>query len=81
MSRYLCRFIISLEGIIFPVSVSAMPGITRFIFTRYIYYWSLRLINNVIINKTKVLFHQTEVTLDDFVILFRSFDLLAPNYF
>jgi hypothetical protein len=42
------------EGIIHPV-VSA-KALTWFI--RYIYYWNLQFLNNVIINKTKVLLPQ-----------------------
>jgi hypothetical protein len=51
-----------LEGIIRPV-VSA-SGLTWFI--RYIYFWNLQFLNNVIINKTKVLLPQVYVTLADF---------------
>ena len=44
-------FTISPEDIIRPVgSSSTMPW-----FIRYIYYWNLQFLNNVIINKTKVL--------------------------
>jgi hypothetical protein len=43
------------EGIIHPViTVSALTW-----FIRYIYYWNLQLLNNVIIIKTKVLLPQT----------------------
>jgi hypothetical protein len=43
------------EGIIRPVvSVSALTW-----FIRYIYYWNLQFLNNVIIDKTKVLLPQT----------------------
>ena len=35
-------------------------------FIRYIYYWNLQFLNNVIINETKVLLPQALVTWDDF---------------
>jgi hypothetical protein len=42
------------EGIIRPVvSVSALTWVIR-----YIYYWNLQFLNNVIINKTKILLPQ-----------------------
>ena len=50
------------EGIIHPVvSASALTW-----FIRYIYYWILQFLNNVIIIKTKVLHPQAYVTLPDF---------------
>ena len=42
-------------------------GIIRPCFIRYIYYWNLQFLNNIIINKTKVLLPQAWVTLADFV--------------
>ena len=46
------------EGIIRPVvSVSALTW-----FIRYIYYWNLHFLHNVIINKTMILLPQTYVT-------------------
>ena len=51
-----------LEGTIHPV-VSASE-LTWFI--RYIYYWKLQFLTNVILNKTKVLLPQAYVTLADF---------------
>jgi hypothetical protein len=50
------------QGIIRPVvSASALTW-----FIRYIYYWNLQFLNNVIINKTKVLLPQAYVTLTDY---------------
>ena len=50
------------EGIIRPVvSVSALTWVIR-----YIYYWNLQFLNNVIINKTKILLPQAKVTPTDF---------------
>ena len=50
------------NGIILPVvSVSALT-----LFIRYIRYWNLQFLNKDIINKTKVLLPQGEVTLADF---------------
>jgi hypothetical protein len=47
-------FTISPEDIIRPVgNDSTLPW-----FIRYIYYWNLQFLNNVIINKTKVLLPQ-----------------------
>ena len=49
------------ESIIRPVvSASALTW-----FIRYIYFWNLQFLHNVIINKTKVLLPQVEVTLGD----------------
>jgi hypothetical protein len=50
------------EGIIRPVvGASALTW-----FIRYIYYWNLQFLNNLIINKTKVLLPQAEVILAEF---------------
>jgi hypothetical protein len=50
------------QGIIRPViSASALTW-----FIRYIYYWNLQFLNNVIINKTKALLPQAYVTLADY---------------
>ena len=50
------------QGNIRPVvSASALTW-----FIRYIYYWKLQFLNNVIINKTKVLRPQAYVTLADY---------------
>ena len=38
----------------------------RFVCIRYIYYWNLQFLNNVIINKPKVHLSQVQVTLADF---------------
>ena len=60
------------EGIIRPVvSASALTW-----FIRYIYYWNLQFLNNVIINKTKVLLPQAYVTLADYYLAFQSFDFV-----
>ena len=49
------------EGIIRPVvSVSALTWVIR-----YIYYWNLQFLNNVIINKTKILLPQAMVTSEE----------------
>jgi hypothetical protein len=45
-------------------------------FIRYIYYWNLHFLNNVIINKTKVLLPQAYVTLADYYLAFQSFDFV-----
>ena len=58
------------HGIIRPV-VSASV-LTWFI--RYIYYSNLQFLNNIIINKTKVLLPQAYVTLADYYLAFQSFD-------
>ena len=48
----------------------------------YIYYWNLQFLNNVIINKTNVIFPQAYMTLDVFLaILFRPFGFNAPRNF
>ena len=57
------------------VSASALP---RFI--RYIYYWNLHFLNNVIINKTKVLLPQAYVTLADYYLTFQSFDFVRTRW-
>ena len=58
------------QGIIRPVvSASALTW-----FIRYIYYWNLQFLNNVSINKTKVLLLQAYVTLADYYLAFQSFD-------
>ena len=58
------------QGIIRPVvSASALTW-----FIRYIYYWNLQFLNNVIINKTKVLFPEVYVTLAEYYLAFQSFD-------
>ena len=58
------------ESIIRPVvSASALTW-----FIRYIYYWNLQFLNNVSINKTKVLLLQSYVTLADYYLAFQSFD-------
>ena len=50
------------DGIIRPVvSASALTW-----FIRYIYYWNLEFLNNVIIHKTKALLPRAYVTLADF---------------
>jgi hypothetical protein len=60
------------ESIIRPVvSASALTW-----FIRYIYYWKLQFLNNVIINKTKVLLPQAYVTLADYYLAFQSFDFV-----
>jgi hypothetical protein len=56
--RYFCWWTIVPEDIFRPV-VSA-SALTWFII--YIYYWNLQFLNNVIINKTKVLLPQALVT-------------------
>jgi hypothetical protein len=45
-------------------------------FIRYIYYWNLQFLNNVIINKTKVLLPQAYVNLADYYLAFQSFDFV-----
>ena len=55
LTLYLCWWNISTESIIRPVW-----------FIRYIYYWNLQFLNNVIINKTKVFLPQTYVTMAGF---------------
>ena len=58
------------ESIIGPVvNASALTW-----FIRYIYCWNLQFLNNVIINKTKVLLPQANVTLADYYLAFQSFD-------
>jgi hypothetical protein len=53
---------ISPEGIIRPVvSASVLT-----LFIRYIYYWDLHFLNNIIINKTNVLLPQSWLTVVDF---------------
>ena len=55
-------------------SIPLLAGITRPVvsasaltwFIIYFYYWNLQFLNNVIINKTKVLLLQAYATLDDF---------------
>ena len=42
-------------------------------FIRYIYYWNLQFLNNIIIKKTKVLLPQAYVTLTDYYLAFQSF--------
>jgi hypothetical protein len=60
------------QGIIRPVvSASALTW-----FIRYIYYWNFQFLNNVIINKTKVLLPQAYVTLADYYLAFQSFDVV-----
>ena len=60
------------KGIIRPVvNASALTW-----FSRYIYYWNLQFLNNVIINKTKVLLPQAHVTLADYYLVFESFDFV-----
>ena len=60
------------ESIIRPVvSASALTW-----YIRYIYYWKLQFLNNVIINKTKVLLPQAHVTLADYYWAFQSFDFV-----
>jgi hypothetical protein len=60
------------ESIIRPVvSASALTW-----FIRYMYYWKLQYLNNVIINKTKVLLPQAYVTLADYYLAFQSFDFV-----
>jgi hypothetical protein len=60
------------ESIIRPVvSASALTW-----YIRYIYYWKLQFLNNVIINKTKVLLPQAHVTLADYYLAFQSFDFV-----
>jgi hypothetical protein len=49
-------------GIFRPVI--GVSELTRFI--RYIYYWNLQILNNVIIIKTKLLSHHPMMTLADF---------------
>ena len=57
------------EGIIRPVvSASALTW-----FIRYIYYWNCQFLNNVIINKTKVLLSQAYLTLADLLFGFPIF--------
>jgi hypothetical protein len=52
-----------LRGIIRPI-VSSASALTWFIrYNVYMYYWNLQFLNNVIINKTKVLLPQVWVTL------------------
>jgi hypothetical protein len=63
------------QSIIRPVvSASALTW-----FIRYIYYWNLQFLNNVIINKTKVLLPQANVTLADYYLAFQSFDFDVPD--
>ena len=58
------------HGIIRPVdSASALT-----LLIRYIYYWNLQFLNNIIIYKTKVLLPQAYVTLADYYLAFQSFD-------
>jgi len=75
------------EGIIHPiVSVSTLTW-----FIRYIYYWNLQFLNNVIIIKTKVRWPQAYAILADFgslvyflpetliCLAFQSFDMGVPD--
>jgi hypothetical protein len=74
LARYLCWWTISPRGIIRPVvSASALTW-----FIRYIYYWNLQFLNNVNVNKTKVLLPQVKQIL---AILFRFFGFIAPKIF
>jgi hypothetical protein len=41
-----------------------------------IYYWNLQFLNNIIINKTKVLLPQAYVTLADYYLAFQSFNFV-----
>jgi hypothetical protein len=45
-------------------AVASASALTWFI--RYIYYRNIQYLNNIIINKTKILYHQAEVTLAAF---------------
>jgi len=54
--------VLVMEGIIRPVvKTLSLPW-----FIKYIYYWNWQFLNNVIINKTKVLLPQVQVILADF---------------
>jgi hypothetical protein len=58
----LVDYILAPEGIIRPVvSASVLT-----LFIRYIYYWDLHFLNNIIINKTNVLLPQLWLTVVDF---------------
>ena len=62
LGRYLCGGLLVPQGIIRPVvSASALTW-----FIRYIYFWKLQFLNNVIIYKSKVILPQSYVILDDF---------------
>ena len=65
ISTFLLQIDIS-SGLLFPGGIIHTDCSVLAPFIRYIYYWNLQFINNVIITNTKVPIPQAYVTLDDF---------------
>jgi hypothetical protein len=51
------------------------------LFIRYIYYWNVHILDNVIIIKTNVLLPQALMDFTDLAIPFRPYSLLPPKDF
>jgi hypothetical protein len=62
---------------VLDISMLSLSALTWLI--RYIIYWNLELLNNVIINKTKIPLTQTLLTFANFGCHFYTFDLLDPK--
>jgi hypothetical protein len=62
---------------VLDISMLSLSVLTWLI--RYIFYWNLEFLNNVIINKTKIPLTQTLLIFANFGCHVYTFDLLAPK--